>query len=110
MRPLSQALTALIKCAEDIVLRPALLAAKPPETFYALCEEIRRYEALPAEGERATRAAMVMMPAIEAFFADTKADHHWQMVVGSLLPPLRKDAYQALQNERESLLADGVRR
>ncbi len=109
MRPLSQALTDLIKCAEDIVLRPALLAANPPAMFFELVGEIELADHKPAEGERTTRAAMVMMPAIENFFAQSKADYHWQMVIGATLPILRRDAFQQFQNEREQLKPEATR-
>src|SRR5579863_635832 len=102
MRPLSQALTDLIKCAEDIVLRPVILAAYPPPKFFDLASEIDLADQRPAEDIRTTRAAMAMIPAIENFYADSKGDHQWQMVIGSILPLLRRDAYQALQNERGS--------
>lgn len=109
MRPLSQALTELIKCADDIVLRPAVLAAFPPPKFFDLIGEINLADERPAENIRTTRAAMAMIPAIENFYADSKGDCHWQMVIGAILPLLRRDAFRALQNEREQLKPEAVR-
>lgn len=106
MRPLSQALLALITCAEDIVVRPATLPQRPSASFFELCSEIEFADDKPAEFERTTSAAMVMIPAIKNFFAQAKVDHHWQMVVGALLPLLRIDAYQQFQHERESLKSE----
>jgi len=109
MRPLSQALNDLIKCAEDIVHRPVLLAAYPPASFFDLVGEIDLADQRPAENFRTTRSAMVMCPAIENFYADPKGDHHWQMVIGTILPLLRTDAYQQFQHERESLKSEASR-
>jgi hypothetical protein len=111
MRPLSEALTVLIATAEDIMRRPShQLPTDLPPSFADLAREIRHADALPAENIRTTRAGIIMCTAIEAFFAEPKTDHHWQMVVGTVLPLLKLEAWQARANERQSVNPDGYTR
>ena len=105
MRPLSKALTDLIACAEDIIVRPAILGPRPSDAFTHLAAEIRAADHRPAESVRTTRAAMVMILSIENFFAESRGDYYWQIIISATLPKLRSDAFQALQNERETLAA-----
>lgn len=98
MRPLSGALQVLIATAEEVMRRPQDLPSRLPEEFGELAAEIRRYDAQPAEGVRCTQGAMIMVTAIEAFFG--LGTYHWQIIVGAALPILRREAWQASQNER----------
>lgn len=102
MRPLSEALTVLSETAVDIIRRPARLPPLLPAAFEALAREIKHADAMPAEFERTTRAAAIMVDAIIAFYAEPKRDHYWQGVVGHMLPMVRMEAFEALQNEREA--------
>lgn len=102
MRPLSQALSVLIATAEDVMKRPQDLPSQLPETFAELADDIRRYDAQPTERVRTTRAAVVMLAAIAAFFAEATGNYHWQMIVGSLLPLLKRDGYQQMLNEKRA--------
>jgi hypothetical protein len=100
MKPLSEHLTILIATAEDIMRRPAqqMVTSLPPG-FEGLAAEIRRAHDRPAEATRTTRAGIVTIEAIEAFTAD--GNDRWQMVIGGVLPLLRREAYLAFRNERE---------
>jgi hypothetical protein len=102
MKPLSEHLTTLILMAEDVIRRPNQLLARLPAAFEELAAEIRHADQKPAESVRTTRAAVIMVTAIEAFFVEPKTDHHWQMVIGAMLPLLRIDAFRAFENEREA--------
>jgi hypothetical protein len=103
MKPLSELLTRLIASAEDLMRKPHHWTATPSHltpAFSELASEIRRIDALPCDGIRATRAGVIMCTAIEAFFAEQNSLHHWQMIIGATLPLLRIDAWQAMKNER----------
>ncbi len=102
MKPLSEALTDLISLSEEMITRPrSWMTASTTSNFAALAAEIRRVDALPAEGERATRAGLVMVVAIEAFFAgDREPTSQWLGLMGTTLPILRGEAWRARQNER----------
>jgi hypothetical protein len=101
MKLLSEHLTVLIATAEDMVRRPAqqIPSALPP-AFAELAASIRHADSLPCDGIRSTRAAVIMCTAIEAFFAESAGDHHWHMVIGTMLPLLRRAAWQAVLNEK----------
>jgi hypothetical protein len=111
MRPVSETLKILIATADDIMRRPlhTLPTALPPG-FAELAAEIRRIDARPAEGLRATRSAIVMVSAIEGFFAGQEADDRWQMVIGAALPILRREAFAAWRSEREVMMGEGSAR
>jgi|SRR4051812_20402239 hypothetical protein len=103
MRPLSESLTVLIATAEDVVRRPAQVPAALPPAFAELFAEIRHCDARPAEGVRCTAAALVMMTAIEEFFAGAhEKTSPWLMLAGCTLPLLRTAAWVAWNNEREA--------
>ncbi len=104
MRPLSQALTALIGFAEETITRPGKFHGfRLDEGFGELAREIRRHDALPAEGVRTTRSAMVMIIALEEFFdSDREPTSRWLMVAGVTLPILRGEAWRAAKNEKEA--------
>lgn len=108
MKPLSETLTLLIGTAEDIIRRPAQFSGVAP-SFAGIAADLRHADASPSESVRTTRAGVIMCTAIEAFFADPKTDHHWQMVIGTILPLLRIDAYQQLLQERDSLKSEADR-
>jgi hypothetical protein len=103
MKAFSETLTFLIVTAEDIMRRPShAIPVALPAAFIELAAEIRRADVRPAEDVRTTRAAVIMVTAIEAFFGEREADHHWQMLIGTALPILRREAFQAMRNEREA--------
>lgn len=100
MRPISESLKILIATAEDLIRRPQLPSALPV-AFAELAAEIRRVDAQPAEAERVTAAAMVMVIAMEKFFAGPHENTSpWLMLVGATLPLLRTDAWLAFNIER----------
>jgi hypothetical protein len=102
MRPLFTVLSELIVLAEHVVTRPAHGAA--PQ-LGRLADEVRRADARPAEGVRTTRAALVMVIALEEFVGGDRGAEptaRWLMIAGAMLPLLRGDAYAALCNEREA--------
>lgn len=100
MKPLSRTLTELIDLAEQMLTRP--LMGVSPSQLVDLAREVRAAEARPAENRRTTRAALVMVIALEEIRgADRDEDvGPWQMLGGCALPMLRAEAYQALRNER----------
>jgi hypothetical protein len=102
MRPLSQTLTDLITVANDTVTRRGMQNVIGGH-FALLADEIRQAEARPAENIRTTRAAMIMVFALEEF-ADGPHDagSPWLMLAGTTLPLLRVDAWRALQNEKQA--------
>lgn len=99
MRPLSGALQVLIATADDVMRRPQDLPSRLPEEFAELAQEIREHDRKPvADGLRCTQGALIMVTAIEAFFH--LGTYHWQIIVGATLPIVRREAWQATQNER----------
>jgi hypothetical protein len=101
MRELSESLTILIATAEDVIRRPVHVPGQLPASFAELAAEIRHADARPAEAVRTTRAAIVMLIAIEEFFAGPRSEcSPWLMLAGASLPLLRVEAWQALNNER----------
>lgn len=111
MRPLSQVLNDLIMVAEEALTRPARyqsLARNP--RFPPLLQEIRDAEARPSEGVRCTAAGLATALALEAFYStDVDATSRWLAAIGALLPILRREARQALRNEKEAA-GEGYRR
>lgn len=103
MRPLSQALLALIKAAEDIVLRPAAFSFDQAQAFNILAEEIRAADNRPCEGERLTYSAMAVVMFIENFYGERRRASHWQSRIGGEIPYLREDAFRQFENERKQL-------
>jgi hypothetical protein len=100
MRSLSGCLAVLIATAEDVMRKPQDLPARLPDEFAELAAEIRDYDRRPAEGVRCTQGAMIMVTAIEAFFG--LGTYHWQIIVGATLPILRREYWQATQNEKSA--------
>jgi hypothetical protein len=101
MKALSENLEVLIATAEDLIRKPAYsLPSSLPAGFSELAAEIRHADNQPCDGIRATRAGVAMCIAIEGFFAEQAGDHHWQMVIGTMLPLVRRAAWQAMKNER----------
>lgn len=101
MKPLSEHMTVLIATAEDMMRRPVhQIPTHLPAGFSEVAAAIRHADASPCDGIRATRAAVVMCTAIEAFFAEPEGNCRWQMLIGATLPLLRGAAWQALKNER----------
>ena len=100
MRPLSETLIELISFAENTVCRPLQGTGGVLAT---LAQEVRRADALPAEGIRTTRAAMIMIITIEEFFATERVStSQWLMLAGATLPLLRAEAWVATRNEKEA--------
>ena len=105
MRPLSEALNVLVATAQDVINKPQLAPSRLPEAFAALAAEIRQADARPAEGVRCTRAAIMMLSAIEGFYESRDSSHlqnPWLMLAGSLLPLLRVDAWAAFNSEKQA--------
>jgi len=101
MRPLSECLTALIREADVLIRQPQQVRHTP--AFAALAAEIRDWERRPAEGVRCTRAALVMLHAIEGYFeTGGEKGNPWLMLAGATLPLLRVDAWLALNDERNA--------
>lgn len=110
MRAFHETLTILIATAEDIIRRPTTLPGALPPAFGELAEEVRRADIRPAEDVRTTRAAMVMVIAIEGFFASPRAETSpWLMLAGCTLPLLRTEAWLAFNQAREMRDAPGGR-
>lgn len=102
-RPLSEILTSLIGISEDFVTRPATVMTRYGNGLAALAAEVRHADALPAEGVRTTRAALVMVIALEEFCAgDHSPGSPWLMLAGTTLPLLRVEAWLALRQEKEA--------
>lgn len=104
MRPLSETLIDLIGFAEETIARPAKhFGFSVDQLFTTVSAEIRRADALPAEGIRTTRAALIMIIALDEFFgSDREATSPWLMVAGTVLPLLRAEAWRARRNEQEA--------
>ncbi|MCP1832796.1 hypothetical protein [Bradyrhizobium sp. USDA 4545] len=101
IRPLSQVLTDLIAIAEHLVTRDRFAVPMATSRFNELAAEVRAADQRPAEGKRATYAAMVMVNAIEAYHATGgDAGSPWQMLIGTALPLLRTDAWLAFNQEK----------
>lgn len=101
MRALSAVLTDLIGFAEGVVARPRSDHGYA-DHFAALAGEVRHADALPAENIRTTRAAMVIVIAIEEFRRDAEPGSRWLMLVGTALPLLRSEAWIAMNNEKQA--------
>lgn len=101
MKPLSEHMTVLIATAEDMMRRPVhQIPTHLPDGFVEVAAAIKKADASPCDGIRATRAGVVMCTAIEAYFAEPQSQDYWQMLIGTTLPLLRRAAWQALRNER----------
>jgi len=101
MKPLSEHLTALIATAEDMMRRPVYqIPTHLPQGFSEVAAAIKQADNSPCDAVRATRAGIVMLTAIEAYFAEPQSQDYWQMLIGATLPLLRRAAWQALRNER----------
>lgn len=102
MRTWSSTLSNLIVLVEEVITRPMSDNPFAGETFAVLSDEVRRADARPAEDVRTTRAALMMITAIEAFRSGERdASSPWLMVIGAVLPLLRGDAFVALRQERQ---------
>jgi len=104
MRPLSEILTDLIGFTELTITRPAKhYGFAVDQSFTDLAAEVRRADALPAEGVRTTRAALVTVILLEEFFAsDRDATSRLLMLAGAALPWLRCEVWIAHRNEKEA--------
>lgn len=101
MKPLSQTLSNLIVLAEELLTRPNTDRVAYGAKLAPIAEEVRHADARPAESIRTTRAAMVMITAIEEYRAGGEMALHWLMLAGATLPLLRHEAFTAFRNERE---------
>jgi hypothetical protein len=112
MRLLSETLVDLIGFAEETITRPAkYYGVSVDERFTSLAAEIRHADALPAEAIRTTRAGMVMVIALEEFFAgDREPTSQMLMIAGATLPWLRGEAWTARKNEKEAREPNETRR
>lgn len=107
MRPLSATLNDLTGIAEQTVTKPSrYLSDAGKEVFAGIVAEVRAAEARPAEDVRTTSAALMMVLALEEFYAAGAASENlsnpWLMIAGSLLPLLRVDAWRAFNNEKQA--------
>lgn len=104
MRPLSQTLNDLITVASEIVTRPRSgTGINAGGHFDMLAAEVRQAENSPAEAVRTTRAAMIMVFALEEFRdGEQEAGSPWLMMAGTALPLLRVEAWVALNNEKQA--------
>jgi hypothetical protein len=104
MRPLSETLTDLIAFAEETITHPRRVPnLGDTGRFPQLAAEIRRADARPADGVRATRTGLVMVIALEAFFAgDREPTSQLLGLAGCALPWLRGEAWIAMKNEKEA--------
>lgn len=103
MRPLSETLIDLIGFAEETITRPARTLSLADGRFIALAREVRTADALPAESERTTRAALVMVIVLEQFFAsDREPTSYFLAHAGMTLTWLRGEAWAARKNEKEA--------
>ncbi|WP_296741377.1 hypothetical protein [Mesorhizobium sp.] len=88
--------------AEEVVARPLLDSRFVGDRFAMLASEIRCADARPAEGVRATSAALVMITAINEFrHAPRERSSAWLMLIGAALPLLRQETFEAMNDERE---------
>ena len=98
MRPLSATLCDLVVIAEAAIMRPGGIDRG---NYADVRAEVTRADASPAEGERATSAAVIVVVALERYWYAAAADRQaWLMVIGTVLPLLRADAYRAIRAER----------
>lgn len=101
IRPLSQTLTALIAIAESLVTRSRYSSLMASDQFVVVASEVYEADKRPAEGQRTTNAAMVMVIAIQAFRAtEEEPGSPWLMLIGATLPLLRTDAWLAFNQEK----------
>lgn len=96
--PLSLVLTDLITFAEAVLRGPQLQSRTPPRNFVEVSAEIARRHA--QAGMPSSRAAEIMVTALDGFFADQ--DDAWLMLAGCTLPLLRREAWAALTSERDA--------
>lgn len=103
-RPLSQTLTDLITLANEVITRPrGASGLNAGGHFEQLAAEVRHAESAPAENIRTTRAAMIMVFALEEFRGgEQEAGSPWLMLAGTALPLLRVEAWVALNNEKQA--------
>lgn len=109
MKPLSETLTDLIGFAEETVTKPNRYSGSTLTARFAdLAAEVRQADARPAENIRTTRAALIMVMALEEFYdannecGPTPLKNPWLMLAGTTLPLLRVDAWRALNNEKQA--------
>ena len=103
MKRLSMVITDLIILAQQVISAPRL------NNYQGLAEiaaEVRRADALPAEYVRSTRAALMLVMAIEEHRhcnanRSRELEPQWLMIVGVLLPLVRAECWTAVTNERE---------
>lgn len=100
-RPLYTTLSNLIVLAEETVTRPNFDRVAFRSRVSDLATEVRAADARPAEDERVTQAAMVMIISLEQIRDEAdRTSSPWSMIAGAMLPLLRADAYTALEQER----------
>jgi hypothetical protein len=104
MRLLSETLIDLIGFAEQTITRPATHYGFAVDIrLAAIATEVRRADAMPAEGIRTTRLALAMVIFLEEFFnGDRSATSRMVGHAGNLLPDLRQEAWTARDNEKEA--------
>lgn len=108
MRLQSAILSDLIVQAEAIVTRPpVMLPLKVLEGLAAVGAELRAADRRPAEAERVTTWALVLLTALEQWTSAQRCRAGGEvatmslMVAGVALPLVRRDVGIAISNERE---------
>jgi len=100
-RPIYTTLSNLIVLAEETVTRPQFDRFAFHQRVVDLASEVRSADARPAENDRVTQAAMVMIICLEQIRnLDIPFARPWVMLAGATLPLLREDAFTALEQER----------
>lgn len=107
MRLLSQVLSDLIDYSVAVIAQRSMaLGARFGDArgvLKSLAADVRHADSLPAENVRTTRAAMMMVIALEAYAdSEREASSPWLMLAGATLPLLRGEAWRQLNNEREA--------
>lgn len=103
MRSLHECLTTLIAEVDVVIRMPQHIPLGITPALAQLAAEIRDWDRRPAEGIRCTRAAMVMLHALEGYLeTGGERGNPWLMLAGATLPLLRVDAWNAMNAERET--------
>jgi hypothetical protein len=103
-QPLSKTLNELIGFTEEVITRPNRYSGHALDARFApIAASVRHADALPAESVRTTRAGVVVVTVLEAFFAGDREPHSQLLgLAGAALPWLRAEAFRALRNEQEA--------
>lgn len=104
MRALSSILKDLIAVGEAVASRPLSIIGLS-DAIDGVHREIIAADALPAEGERATRGGVALALALRELKSEkagTRTGVLWLAAIGVLLPLAREDLQREFINERET--------